>query len=140
MKLAVTIDWGGKMKRKSMLLFLLFFSPLILSCAKKKEEETSMQLPVPAQIPVPQVPTSAGIDQLYIDYMVEQAKLSTEYVHKTTPADRAEYEKKAQAIREKYLIDRHPDFREYYATLPPEKQMEFMQKMDQAMNNAGLKR
>lgn len=128
------------MKRKFTVLLLLTLSYIVFSCAKKKEEKTSVQLPAPTEMPTPPVSTSGEIDQLYINYMVEQAKLSQEYVHKISPSDRADYEKKTQVIREKYRLDQHPDFRQYYANLPPEKQMEFMQKMKEAMEKAGLKR
>ncbi|HCJ66329.1 MAG TPA: hypothetical protein DHV62_03145 [Elusimicrobia bacterium] len=135
------------MKRKVFtILLLLTLSIMVFSCAKKKEEKTSEDLPTPTEMPAPsetlapQVSTSPEMDKLYIDYMVEQAKLSQEYVHKTSPTDRADYEKKSLAIREKYRLDQHPDFRQYYANLPPNRQMEFMQKMNQAMDNAGLRR
>lgn len=124
------------------ILLLLTLSFMVSSCAKKKEEKPSeTAIPItPNEVPVPQVSTSPEMDKLYIDYMVEQAKLSQEYVHKTSPTDRADYEKKSLAIHEKYRLDQHPDFRQYYANLPPNRQMEFMQKMNQAMDNAGLRR
>lgn len=131
------------MKNKFLVLNVLLLSCLGLSCAKK---EKTTEKPAPtmekpaASMEEPQVQIPAeGIDELYINYMVDQAKLSQEYVRKTSPQDKMEYEKKAQAIREKYHLDQHPDFREYYANLPPEKQMAFMQKMNQAMGKLQLK-
>jgi len=130
-----------KAKVLPVILALIF----ILSCAKKKEEKEqkipAVEQPIvsPGEISPPLgMVGSENMDEFYINYMVEQAKLNREYIHKTSPEDRREYEKKAQAIHDKYNLNQHMDFRQYYAQLSPERQMEFMTKIDQAMKNAGL--
>lgn len=127
------------MKKRFEVLLFAVLSLTLFACGKKKEEKPSVEMPPPTEMPAPQVSVSPEIEELYINFMVEQAKLNKEYAEKTSPTDRAEYERKIQVIREKYRLDQYGDFHQYYNQLPPEKQMAFMQKVGQAMAQTGLR-